>query len=298
MVVVRKRKIGNEEFFYLEHTIRVNDKIEKKEKYLGKTIPDDIGNIKREFFHELFKEKWYSLLDKIKKNFSGEYSRIPEAAKRKYLENFLIKFTYNTNRIEGSTLTLKDTSNLLTEGISPKNKPVKDIKEAESHKKLFYIMLDHKKDLNLNVVLYWHKVLLDNVDKEIAGRIRDHQVAIAGTTVQLPYPAELNVLLEEFFKWYNLAKNKINPVELAALVHLKFVSIHPFTDGNGRISRILMNFVLNKNQFPMLDISYSNRASYYTALERSQKTGKEYVFVQYLIKRYFKEYRKYTTQKQ
>ncbi|MBI5066262.1 Fic family protein [Candidatus Woesearchaeota archaeon] len=297
MVVARKRKIGREDFFYLEHTLRVNGKIEKKEKYLGKKIPENLNNLKQEFFHDLFKEKWYSLLDRIKKNFSGEYDKIPETAKQKYLESFIIKFTYNTNRIEGSTLTLRDTANLLKEGISPQNKPVKDVKEAESHKKLFYITLEHKKDLNLTVVLYWHKVLLQDADKEIAGKIRDHQVAIAGTTVQLPYPAELNVLLEEFFKWYNQAKNKLHPVELAALVHLKFVSIHPFTDGNGRISRILMNFILNKNKFPMLDISYSNRSAYYRALERSQKTGKEYIFVQYLIKRYFKEYKKYTLQK-
>ncbi len=293
MVIIRKRKIGNESFFYLEHTIRVNNKVEKKEKYLGKSIPENIDQIKQEFFHELFKNKWYFLLDNIRNNFSKEYKDIPETAKRKYLENFLIKFTYNTNRIEGSTLTLRDTSNLLTEGISPKDKPVKDIKEAESHKKLFYLMLDYKKDLDINVVLYWHKILLEDIDKEIAGRIRDHQVAIAGTTVQLPSPAELNVLLKEFFKWYNKAKNKLHPVELAALVHLKFVSIHPFSDGNGRISRILMNFILNKNKFPMLDILYANRSSYYTALERSQKTGKEHIFVQYLIKRYIKEYKKY-----
>ncbi len=293
MVVIRERKIGNETFFYLEHALRVGNKVEKKERYLGKEIPKDIENIKRIFFHELFKEKWYSLLNKIKTEFSKEHSNLPETAKNKYLENFLIRFTYNTNRIEGSTLTLKDTANLLKEGISPKNRPIKNIREAESHKKLFQIMLDYKKELTLDVILYWHKILLENVDKEIAGKIRTHQVAIAGTTVQLPYPAELNILLREFFEWYNKNKNKIHPVELAALVHLKFVSIHPFTDGNGRISRILMNFVLNKNKFPMLDVSYANRASYYTALERSQKTGKEHIFVQYIIKRYIKEYRQY-----
>ena len=295
MVIVRKRKIGNEEFFYLEHTLRVDGKVEKKERYLGKAIPENIESSKQEFFQELFSEKWHAPLDKIQKNFSGEYGKIPATAKQKYLESFLIKFTYNTNRIEGSTLTLRDTAHLLKEGISPKNKPIKDIKEAESHKKLFYTLLEYKKDLNLNIILYWHKVLLQDIDEEIAGKIRDHQVAIAGTTIQLPYPVELTVLLEEFFKWYNRAKNKLHPVELAALVHLKFVSIHPFTDGNGRMSRILMNFVLNKNKFPMLDISYQNRAAYYRALERSQKTRKEYIFVQYLIKRYFKEYKKYTT---
>lgn len=296
MVVVRKRRIGNEDFFYLEHTVRISKTVEKREKYLGKIVPKNIEEIKQEFFHGIFKEKWYSLLDKIKKNFVAEYVALPQTAKSKYFENFVIKFTYNTNRIEGSTLTLRDTANLLNEGISPRNRPVRDIKEAESHKKVFYNMLEYKKELNLNIVLYWHKLLLQDTDKEIAGQIRNHQVAIAGTTVQLPSPVELNPLLDDFFAWYTKEKSRLHPVELAALVHLKFVSIHPFTDGNGRISRIMMNFVLHENKLPMLDISYSNRASYYTALERSQKTGKDYIFVQYLIKRYFKAYKRYTTQ--
>ena len=294
MVVVRKRKIGNEEFFYLEHSVRIKGKVEKKEKYLGKVIPKDIERIKQEFFHDLFKEKWFSQLDALKKKFSTEYKKLPQTAKKKYIEHFMIKFTYDTNRIEGSTLTLKDTANLLRDGITPTNKPVRDVKEAESHRKLFYTMLDYKKDLSLNTVLHWHKILLQDTDKEIAGKIRRHQVAIAGASVEFPFPAELDILLQEFFSWYHKAKHKLHPVELAALVHLKFVSIHPFTDGNGRISRILMNFVLNKHRSPMLNISYANRASYYTALERSQKTQKDHIFTQYLIKRYIKEYKKYT----
>ena len=122
--------------------------------------------------------------------------------------------------------------------------------------------------------------------------IRKHQVAIAGTDVELPFPAEVPILLDEFFLWYNKEKNNLHPIELAALVHLKFVSIHPFTYGNGRMSRIMMNYVLHKHGFPMLNISYTNRRGYYKALERSQKTKKEQIFVQYIIKRYLAEYEK------
>lgn len=295
MVTIRKRRIGNEDFFYLEHTMRVKDKVEKLEKYVGKTIPKDIERIKQEFFHNLFKEKWCATLNKIKENFGKEFTSLPKTAKEKYLEHFLVKFTYNSNRIEGNTLTLKDTAELLKEGISPRNKPIKDIREAESHKKLFQTMMSYDKDLTLATVLHWHKILMQEVDNEIAGKIRNHQVAIAGTSVELPLPIELDTLLHEFFKWYQKEKKTLHPVELAALVHLKFVSIHPFTDGNGRISRMMMNFVLHNKGFPMLDISYTNRSAYYTALERSQKTGKEYIFVQYIIRRYVKEYSKYIT---
>ncbi|MEK6920268.1 MAG: Fic family protein [Nanoarchaeota archaeon] len=292
MATIIKRKRGDEFFYYLEHSVRKNDKVKKEQKYLGKKIPKDIEHIKREFFHQLFQEKWFSKLNEIKKRFSKQYASFPMTAKEKYFENFMIKFTYDSNKIEGSTLTLRDTANLLKEGITPANKPIKDIKETESHKKLFYIMLDSNKDLSLNTALFWHKILLEAIDAEIAGKIRKHQVAIAGTDVELPFPAEVPVLLEEFFNWYNKEKKKLHPVELAALVHLRFVSIHPFTDGNGRMSRIMMNFILHKNGFPMLNIQYTNRAAYYKALERSQKTKKEQIFVQYIIRRYLVEYEK------
>jgi len=128
---------------------------------------------------------------------------------------------------------------------------------------------------------------------DIAGVIRMHQVAIARSKAELPFPAELDTLLHEFFIWYNKNRGKLTPVVLAALVHLKFVTIHPFSDGNGRISRLMMNFVLHKHNYPMLSIEYTNRNSYYNALERSQTKNKEYIFVQYLVKRYLKIYKKY-----
>ncbi len=104
---------------------------------------------------------------------------------------------------------------------------------------------------------------------------------------------KLNVLLKEFFDWYNKERKNIHPVELAGLVHLKFVTIHPFSDGNGRLSRLMMNFVLKDNDFPLLDIRYTKRNSYYNALERSQVNGDDNIFVQWFFRRYLAEYKKY-----
>lgn len=155
-------------------------------------------------------------------------------------------------------------------------------------------MLKYKKDFSLSIILYWHKELFQSTKNDIAGQIRSHGVAISGSKFVPPSPVELNVLLKEFFEWYSKNKDKIHPVELAALVHIKFVTIHPFADGNGRISRLIMNFVLNKNNYPMFDIPYENRNSYYTALERSQIKKDEYIFVQWLFRKYIKDSRKYT----
>jgi len=293
MVSIAKKQIGNQTYYYIEHSFREGSKVKKIEKYLGKEIPKNIEEIKKGFVFQIYKERWFRIFDKIKKGYSKEKKLTPKSAREKETRNFMIKFTYNTQRIEGSKLTLRDTANLLEKGITPKEKPLRDIKEAEAHRKIFYEMLNYRKNLSLQTVLYWHKRLFESTREDVAGRTRTHQVAISGSKFMPPFPAELNILLREFFDWYNKNKGKLNSVELAALVHLKFVTIHPFSDGNGRISRLMMNFVLNRNDYPMMDISYENRNSYYNALERSQTKKNELIYLQWFFKKYIKENKKF-----
>jgi len=292
MVSIHKKTVVGNEYYYLEHSFRKNGKIEKKELYLGKEIPKGIEKIKKDFISEIYNETWLNQLNKIKENYSKEQKKTPASAKEKEIENFMVRFTYNTQRIEGSKLTLRDTANLLEKGETPK-KPLRDIKEAEAHKKVFYEMLKYNKDLNLQIILVWNNILLENTKPDIAGKIRNHGVQISGSKFTPPLAIELDTLLKEFFDWYNKNKTKLHPVILSALVHLKFVTIHPFSDGNGRISRLAMNFVLKNNGFPMLDIPYENRNGYYTALERSQVKQEDKIFLQWFFKRYLKEYKKF-----
>lgn len=293
MATVTKKVVGKQVYYYLEHTFRIDSKIHKKELYLGKEIPKNIEEIKHKFLREIYNEKWHSILNSIREGYSNELKRTPPSSREKQTESFMVRFTYDTQKIEGSKLTLRETSNLLEKGITPKSKPLDDVKEAEAHKELFYEMLNYKKDLTFQTVLYWNKKLLQMTKPDIAGKIRQHQVVISGSKFVPPFPAEINPLLKEFFRWYDKNKGTMNPVELAALVHLKFVTVHPFGDGNGRISRLMMNFVLNKHGWPMLDIHYEGRDSYYTALERAQIKKVDSIFVQWFIKRYIKENKKY-----
>ena len=293
MVSIKKKTRGKQTYYYLEHSVRRGKKVEKRQKYVGKKIPGNIETLKSDFLYNVYQELWFPLFDKIKNNYQKEQKLMPEVAKDKELETFMIRFTYDTQRIEGSKLTLRETADLLEREITPKAKPLNDVKEAEAHKKVFYEMLNYKKDLNLQTILYWHKMLFDSSKPEIAGKIRRHQVAISGSKFMPPFPAEIYPLIMEFLRWYNKNKNKLHLVVIAALVHLKFVTIHPFADGNGRISRIMMNFVLNKNEFPMMNIQYGNRTSYYNALERTQITKDESKFLQWFFKNYVKEYNIY-----
>jgi Fic family protein len=293
MVSISKKNIEGNTYFYLEHSYRKNGRVDKKTKYLGKSIPKNVEELKEEFLLEIYKEFWFDKFDKILEKSSKEKKKIPNSAKKKQLENFTIRFTYNTNKIEGSTLTLRETALLLEKGITPSRRPIEDVKETEKHQKVFYEMLSYQKEINLTTLLHWHKELFEETKKQEAGKIRNYPVGISGNKYKPPIPIDLDFLLTEFFDWYKKNRTKLHPVYLAALVHLKFVTIHPFGDGNGRISRLFMNYVLNKNKYPMIVIGYSDRNSYYNALEQSQMKKDETKFAQWFFKRYLKEFEKY-----
>ena len=293
MVTIKTKKIKDQIYYYLEHSIRKGKQVKKKEIYIGKKIPQNIEQLKKNLLDDIYKERWYADVDRIKQRFSKEHRTMPKSAREKQLQNFAISFTYDTQRIEGSTLTLRETADLLEKGITPKNRPIGDVKEAEAHRDLFYEILDLKKDLSLQMVLEWHWKLFNLTKPDIAGKIRKHQVTISGSRFMPPSPVEVYPLVTEFFKWYHKNKGKIHPVELAAIAHLKFVTVHPFADGNGRISRLIMNFILHKKGYPMLDIKYEGRNSYYNALEKSHLKKEDRTFLQWLVKRYIKEYRRY-----
>ena len=289
MTTIAKRTVKGITYYYLEHTIRQDGRVTKKSRYLGRTIPKDIERVKKQFAYELNREKWFDIFDKIKENYATELAKIPKSAREKELKEFSVRFTYDTQRIEGSTLSLRETAQLLEKGISPSGKPLEDVKEADAHQRVFFEMLRYQKDLSLRAVLYWHKKLFEGTKPDIAGQIRRHGVRITGSKFVTPSPVELHPLLRQFFSWYNGNKVTMHPVELAALVHLKFVTVHPFSDGNGRISRLMVNFVLNKNEYPMLNIEHKGRRAYYIALERSQVNNNERIFCQWFFRKYLRE---------
>jgi Fic family protein len=293
VVVVKKKAVEGREYYYLQHTVRTHAGVHAREKYLGTKLPSDIETAKRDFLTEVYRERWYPLLDQVRLNYQREKRTLPPSASQKRDRQFSVKFTYDTNRIEGSKLTYRETADLLERGLSPSQKPIKDIKEAEAHDKVFQDVLRHKKDLSVQTILMWHKKLFEETKPDVAGKVRTHQVAISGSRFMPPSPVEIQPLLREFFRWHDRNKHSMHPVELAAGVHLRFVTIHPFADGNGRMSRLLMNFVLHRHGFPLLNIPYEGRRGYYNALERSQVKVNDSTFIQWFFRRYLKEHSAY-----
>ena len=187
MVNVVKRRKGNQDYYYLYHDSK-KDKRKQHEVYLGKVIPEDIDERKKEFALDIEREDWIPDLEKIHQNYKKEIKKIPPSIQEKNLKAFSVKFTYNTQRIEGSTLTLKDTRLLLEDGLTPSNRPSRDIKETEIHQKLFLEVMKQKEDLSLKVVKKWHKELFTQTKSDIAGLLRDYNVGIGGSKfVPPPY---------------------------------------------------------------------------------------------------------------
>jgi Fic family protein len=293
MASIRERTLKGKKYYYLVHSYRVDGKVEKRERYLGTTVPEDIERHKAEFMDEVKRERWFVDLDRIKAGYSAHRESMPETARDKEVEAFATMFTYNTNRIEGSRLTLMETAELLERGITPGGRPINDVKEAEAHRDALYKMLEYGKDLSMQTVLYFHKMIFEATKGDISGKLREHPVIISGSKFTPPLPVEVHLLLVELFKWYRKAKQKVHPVELAALVHLRLVTIHPFTDGNGRVSRLMMNMVLAKAGYPMLDIPYEKRSGYYRALERAQTREEDTIFLHWFFRRYMAQNKRY-----
>jgi len=273
---ILKRKKGSKEYFYLQYSFREGRKVKTKEKYLGKEIPKDIEEIKKQIKKEL-KEELYNRLKKIKENFIKEWKTYPESVKEKLKEEISIAFTYNTNAIEGSTITLEEARDIIHDKISP-NKPLRDVKETEAHSKVFLEMLDKKEKISNELILRWHEEIFKETKQDIAGKYRDYLVRIADHLA--PEWQDVEKLMNDIVNFIN-KNQKINAVELAAVTHYRFEKIHPFGDGNGRIGRLLMNNILWHSGYPMLIIEYKKRKSYYKALKKSEEE-----FVKYFLRRY------------
>ena len=218
----------------------------------------------------------------IKISFQEEWKKIPDSVKEKELEEIAIAFTYNTNAIEGSTITLEEVREIIEDKISP-NKPIRDVKEAEYHAKVFLEMIKKKEKMSNKLLLTWHKQIFGETKQDIAGKYRDYLVRVGNH--RAPDWQEVIKLMNQLIKFIN--ESKINPVELSAISHYRFEKIHPFGDGNGRIGRLLMNQILWHNQYPMIIIEYKKRKSYYKALSRDEQG-----FVNYLMRRYLAVHKK------
>jgi Fic family protein/DNA-binding XRE family transcriptional regulator len=192
-----------------------------------------------------------------------------------------LEYTFESNRIEGNTLTLRETDLVINEGLTISGKSMREHLEAINHQEaIAYIkhLMDKNTTLNEREVLSIHNLILRGINPEDAGRYRKVQVMIKGSSYMPPQPFLVSKEMEDFFIWFETNKNTLHPIVLAAELHERLVTIHPFIDGNGRTSRLVMNLILLQNGYVIANIKgdYDSRMQYYNALETAQtKNNKE-----------------------
>lgn len=192
-----------------------------------------------------------------------------------------LEYTFESNRIEGNTMTLRETDLVINEGLTISGKSMREHLEVINHQEAIgYIkhLMEKNTPLNEREVLSIHNLILRGINPEDAGRYRKVQVMIKGSSYMPPQPFMVSKEMEDFFIWHETHKNALHPIVLAAELHERLVTIHPFIDGNGRTSRLVMNLILLQNGYVIANIKgdYDSRMRYYNALETAQtKNNKE-----------------------
>ncbi|MEO8149127.1 MAG: Fic family protein [Bacteroidia bacterium] len=197
---------------------------------------------------------------------------LPQSALKKIREDLTIEWTYNSNSIEGNTLTLRETKMILLDGITVKGKSLREHFEAHNHEKAInYLYQLVNKDYTLRSIdiLSLHSLVLRSIEEEYAGRLRNAGVRIVGANFTPPNASKVSDLLDELIDFVNINPLGLNEIVLATVFHHKLVWIHPFFDGNGRTVRLAMNLLLMRSGFPPAIILKHDRKKYYEGLRQA-----------------------------
>lgn len=216
-----------------------------------------------------------------KKLLLDEKRPFPQYTLKSIREKLLLEWTYNSNAIEGNTLTLMETKVVL-EGITVGGKTLREHLETINHQEAIFYVEEVVKDavkLTEWQIKNIHKLILKGINDKYAGTYRDQKVVISEAEHTPPDPFSVNDEMERFIQWYDTEAQALHPIERAAMVHILFVGIHPFIDGNGRIARLLLNLELMKAGYPPIIIKKENRLKYYNALDKAHTANDNQNFV-------------------
>ena len=301
MAYIYRKIVGGKSYYYLRISKRINGKVVAKDiAYLGSKISEiqnkldtlpkkyqtDIRKGYRNIKNFIESNHYLSKVSKLKKDnyLNDELHQKVEAAKlhfqdsflknhyqtiKETYENFLIEFAYNTTSIEGNTITLKEAAKLLLEDLTPKERTPREIFDLQNTRKVFFNLVEEKPKFNEELIIKTHDLLLENID--VRKGYRNYEIRVFKSRFKASeakyVPTDMKILL----KWYKNYQKKLHPLVLASLFHQKFEKIHPFSDGNGRTGRMIMNYILFTHNYPFVIIQKENRSQYLDALSKADK---------------------------
>ena len=275
-------------YYYRVKSFRDGKRVRKERIYLGVNLEkNELSKMEFEadkklnVFNVILSEEDKKILEKIKREFSKE----PRENYKNRYESFCSLFAYDSTGIEGNTMTLEETSFLLFEGIVPREKSLREIHEVINHKKAFDCILNYKGDITKEFILKLYELVIINTLRQDLmsqiGKYRTVQVFIGGSIP--PKPQDVPDKMGGLLRWYSSNKKSLHPLVLASHFHAEFEKIHPFVDGNGRVGRLLINFIMRKNKLPMINIPKKRRFKYYEVLHAAQYKNNLKPFVKFLV---------------
>lgn len=294
MAFTETQSRGGKTYYYRVRSVRKEGKVGKKRVYLGADLTKKaLAKKEREADRELgvldalLTKEEEAFLRRVRMAFRDE----PRATFQNRYEAFVSQFTFDSNAIEGNTLTLDETSQLLFDGLVPA-RSLREVNEALNHKRAFDHLLAYRGDVTKRLICQLHEIVVkDTLPKALSsqvGRYRDVQVYIRGVDWTPPKPEAVPKDMKALLEWYAKNKKKLDPVVTAAYFHTAFELVHPFVDGNGRVGRLLLNFILRKNGYPMINLPNRRKRDYYAVLHQGQVEGDLRPFVELVMDIYKK----------
>lgn len=283
---------GDRSYYYLAQTYRWAGVVHRKEVYLGRSQPNNLGPFETDLQNQVWSSTWFPAFDALRARWGALRQSQPRPVIMKAEHDVAIEFTFHSNRIEGSSLTLDDVSLAVDHGISPNSKPLADVLEARSHSNLAERLFRRPEPIDIGHLLRWHKELFQQTKPEVAGQLRHYEVRVRGSSFRPPAALEVRPMLLELLRWNARHTSRLHTVERAAEFHVRFEKIHPFGDGNGRIGRLVSNVILVTRGYPPFIVEVRSRRGYLRALERVEEEGRNRPFVNWFFLHYLRESKK------
>ena len=315
MVFIQRRKLKGIWYIYLHKSVRIGRRIYKVSKFLG---PEDDfskskveGEIKKfalevdarvvSFLTDQAKKKYLSLaypltFDEIQKieEMNLKYKEIRKTLSKgdwtDIKKRFVANFVFESNALEGNSLTLKNFSEIVFENKIAGTTDLREIYDAKNSYEVFSKLFMSKREITEEFIMGLHKRVMKNIDNR-AGYKKIPNI-ILGRTIELSEPKNVPLEMRKLLAWYNENRGKMYPLELAFKFHHKFERIHPFADGNGRVGRMLLNYILIRNGYFPIIIRKTHRNQYLKALQAAD-SGKYIPLMRFALDKMKETYRKF-----
>ncbi|MDP3733636.1 MAG: Fic family protein [Nanoarchaeota archaeon] len=315
MVFIQERKAKGEVYLYIDKSIRIGKKVHKISRFLGKkseVSPEKIKMEKKKFALEIDTKIVLLLVAEAKKRYPSfefpltieeikkieemnlQYKEIRRSLNKKDWEDvkkrFVANFVFESNALEGNSLTLKNFSEIVFENKIIASADLREVYDAKNSYDVFSKLFDSKKEISGEFIIELHKKLMKNVDQRVGYKKLPN--IILGRAITLTAPENVSQEMKNLLKWYQEKENKIYPLELAFKFHHKFEQIHPFADGNGRVGRMLLNHILIRKGYYPIIIRNNHRNKYINALQ-SADLNRYILLIRFGIEKAKETYRKF-----